>query len=97
MGHAATRCPDFNNSFPFLQQGWQKEKTPGGFHYDTSAGDNGSPAGGKRRLIREGGPASRVRDHVRPLDPGGGVVSTVSPQRMRTDDVFQTVEQSGGG
>ena len=23
--------PDFNNSFPFLQPGWQKEKTPGGF------------------------------------------------------------------
>ena len=63
-------------------------KDAGGFHYDTSAGDNGSPAGGKRRLIREGGPASRVRDHVRPLDPGGGAVSTVSPQRMRTDGCF---------
>ena len=24
-------------------------------------------------------------------------MSTVSPQRMTTDDVFQTVEQSGGG
>ena len=72
-------------------------KDAGGFHYDTSAGDNGPPAGGKRRLIREGGPTSRVRDHVRPLDPGGGAVSTISPQRMLTDDVFQTVEQSGGG
>ena len=69
-------------------------------YYDTAAGDNGPPAGGKRRLIREGeggGAASRVRDHVRPRDPGGGAVSTVSPQRMTTDDVFQTVEQSGGG
>ena len=72
-------------------------KYAGGFHYDISAGDNGPPAGGKRRLIREGGPASRVRDHVRPLNPGGGAVSTVSPQWMRTDDVFQTVKQSGGG
>ena len=76
-------------------------KDAGGFHYDTYAGDNGPPTGGKRRLIREGGgggaPASRVRDHVRPLDPGGGAVSTVSPQRMITDDVFQTVKQSGGG
>ena len=63
MGHAATRCPDFNDSFPFLQPGWQKEKTRG----------------------------------FRPLVPGGGAVSTVSPQQMRTDDVFQTVEQSGGG
>ena len=30
-------------------------KDAGGFHYDTSAGDNGPTAGGKRRLIREGG------------------------------------------
>ena len=44
-----------------------------------------------------GGAASRVRDHVRPRDTGGGAVSTVSPQRMTTDDVFQTLEQSGGG
>ena len=72
-----------------------------GFYYDTSAGDNGPPAGGKRRLIREGGGGggsdSRVRDHVRPRDPGGGAVSTVSPQQMTIDDVFHTVEQSGGG
>ena len=32
-----------------------------------------------------------------PRDPGGGAVSTVSPQLMTIDDVFQTVEQSGGG
>ena len=66
---------------------------------DTAADNNGSPAGGKRRLIREGGGGltSRVRDHVWPRDPGGGAVSTVSPQRMKIDDVFQTVEQSGGG
>ena len=31
MGHAATRCPDNNDSLPFLQPGWQKEKMPGGF------------------------------------------------------------------
>ena len=30
-GHAATHCPNFNESFPFLQPGWQTEKTPGGF------------------------------------------------------------------
>ena len=65
-------------------------------YYDTAAGDNGPPAGGKRRLIREGWPASRVSGHVRPRDPGGGTVSTVSPRRMTYDDVFQAVEQSGG-
>ena len=73
-------------------------KDAGGFHYDASAGGNGPPTGGKRRLIRGGGgDTPRVRDHVRPRDPCGGVVSTVSPQRTITDDVFQTVEQSGGG
>ena len=30
-GHPATRCPDYNDSLPFMQPGWQKEKTPGGF------------------------------------------------------------------
>ena len=30
-GHAATRCPNLNDSLPFMQPGWQTEKTPGGF------------------------------------------------------------------
>ena len=30
-GHAATRCPDYSDSLPFLQPGWQKKKTLGGF------------------------------------------------------------------
>ena len=62
---------------------------------DTTAGDNGPPAGGKRRLIREGGSASRVSIHARPRDPGGGTVSTVSPRRTIFDDVYLAVEQSG--
>ena len=82
-GHAVTHCPNLDESFPFLQPGWRTEKTP---------------VGGKRRLIREGGEfASRVSGHVRPRDPGGGTVSTVSPRRMIIDDVSQAVEQSGGG
>ena len=67
---------------------------------DTTAGDNGPPAGGKRRLIREGGSASRVSIHARPRDPGGGTVSTVStvpPRRTILDDVSLAVEQSGEG
>ena len=73
-GHAATRCPNFNESFPFLQPGWQTEKMPGGggVYYDPTSGGNGPPAGGKRRLIREEGLASRVSSHDRPRDPGGG-------------------------
>ena len=30
-GHPGTRCPDNSDSLQFLQPGWQKEKTPGGF------------------------------------------------------------------
>ena len=30
-GHAATRCRNLNDSFPFMQPGWRAEKTPGGF------------------------------------------------------------------
>ena len=29
-GHAATRCPNFDESFPFMQPGWWTEKMPGG-------------------------------------------------------------------
>ena len=64
---------------------------------DTTAGDNVPPAGRKRRLIREGGSASRVSIHTRPRDPGGGTVSTVPPRRTILDDVSLAVEQSGGG
>ena len=31
VGHAATRCPNLDESFPFMQPGWRVEKTPGGF------------------------------------------------------------------
>ena len=29
-GHAATRSPKLDESFPFIQQGWRAEKTTGG-------------------------------------------------------------------
>ena len=29
-GHAATRCPNLDESFSFMQPGWRAEKTPGG-------------------------------------------------------------------
>ena len=69
-------------------------------YYDPTSGSNGSPAGGKRHLIREEGLASRVSSHVRPRDPGGGTpgtVPTVSPRQMTIDDVSHTMELSGGG
>ena len=58
---------------------------------DTAADDDRPPAGGKRQLIREGRSASRVSDHTRPRDPGGGTVPTISPRWTIIDDVFQAV------
>ena len=88
-GHATSRCPKFDESFPFMQPGWQTEKTPGGVimippRVKTAADP------------RVWGGASRISGHVRPRDPGGGTVSTVSPRRMTFDDVSQAVEESGG-
>ena len=54
-GHAATRCPNLDESFPFMQQGWRAEKTPGGGgggHYDPTSGVARPTADGKLRLIR---------------------------------------------
>ena len=48
-GHAATRCPVLDESFPFMLPGWRAESTPGGFiiisprvaaeHHRTENGD----------------------------------------------------------
>ena len=57
----------------------------GGIYYDPTPGGDGPKAGGKRRLIREEGFASRVSGHVRPRDP----------RRMTSDD-SRTVRGRGG-
>ena len=69
-------------------------------YYDPTSGSNGPPAGGKRHLIREEGLASRISNHVRPRDPGGGGGGDSTdclPRRMTIDDVSHTAELSGGG
>ena len=60
---------------------------------DTATGNNRPPVGGKRRMIREGGSASRVSINARPRDPGGGTVSTDPRRRIVLHDVFVSVEQ----
>ena len=62
--------------------------------YDiTATSINRPPAGGKRRMIREGGSASRVSINARPQDPGGGTGSTVPRRRIVIHDVIVSVEQ----
>ena len=65
-GHPATRYLDYNDSLPFMQPGWQKEKTPGGFEWQWTDDER------KTTTDPGGGPSPRVRDKARPRDPGGG-------------------------
>ena len=96
-GHAATRCPNFCGRIggriaSIYAARMAGGENSGGIYYDPTS------AGGKRRLIREEGFVSRVSDHVRPRDPGGGgTVPTVLPRRMTNDDVSDTPKLSGGG
>ena len=60
---------------------------------DTATGNNRLPAGGKRRMIQEGGSASRVSINARPRDPGGGTVSTDPRRRIVLHNVIVSVEQ----
>ena len=60
---------------------------------DTATSNNRPPAGGKRRMIREGGSASRVSIKARPRDPGGGTVSTDPRRRIVLHNVIVSVEQ----
>ena len=65
-GHSATRCPTLDVTFPFILPGWKAEKTPTGYLMISPK------TGGKRRLIRREGFASRISKSDRPHDPGGG-------------------------
>ena len=61
--------------------------------YDiTTTSINRPPAGGKRRMIREGGSASRVSINARPQDTGG-TGSTVPRRRIVIHDAIVYVEQ----
>ena len=72
-GHCATRCPTLNVTFPFILPGWKAEKTSTGYLMISP-----KMAGGKRRLIRREGFASRISKNARPHDPGGGRLGTPS-------------------
>ena len=80
-GHAATRCPNLNESFPFMQPGWRAEKTPGGGSFPPAVAR--PTAGGKRRLIRGEGFASLVSGTVRPQVTGGGATPVAALRLMK--------------
>ena len=63
-------------TFPFILPGWKAEKTPTGYLMISPK------MGGKRRLIRREGFASRISKNARPHDPGegGGTIRYPVPQ-----------------
>ena len=61
MNHATPRCPDLDESFPFLPTGWRADRE------DDEGGSRSS--NGKRRLIWGGGLVSRISNDYEPHLP----------------------------
>ena len=65
-------------TFPFILPGWKAEKTSTGYLMISPK------MGGKRRLIRREGFASRISKNARPHDPGGGgTIGYPAPQNTK--------------
>ena len=70
-GHGATRCPTLDVT-PIYITGLEGREDIDWLLDDIAEDGYGPPAGGKRRLIRREGFASRISKNARPHDPGGG-------------------------
>ena len=57
---------------PYMLPGWKAEKTTNGYLMISPKMASDRRAGGKRKLIRGEGFASRISKNARPHDPGGG-------------------------
>ena len=66
-------------TFPFILPGWKAEKTSTGYLMISPK----MATGGKRRLIRREGFASRISKNARPHDPGGGTIGYPAPQNAK--------------
>ena len=82
-GHGAKRCPELNETFPFMLVGWKAEKVG---RCCTMSGSGVMP-GGKRRLIRGGGqpPGSIIKLDSRTLVVArrNSLSPGISPRRGR--------------
>ena len=92
-GHAATRCPALDESFPFMLPGWRAEKTPRGFVMVSPR----SVVARKTSTDLGEGFTTRISSNVRPQDPGGGALMIAAPRRMMDVDVSDTPDLSGRG
>ena len=72
-GHSATRCPTLDVTFPFILPGMEGREDTNRLSDDIAQNGDRPPSGGKRKLIRREGFASRISYKDRPHDPGGGV------------------------
>ena len=71
--------PSIRRDFPIYITGLEGREDIDWLLDDIAEDGYGPPAGGKRRLIRREGFASRISKNARPHDPGGGGGTTRSP------------------
>ena len=79
-GHSATRCPMLDVYFPIYIAGLEGREDIDWLLDDIAKDGDEPSAGGKRRLIRREGFASRISKNARPHDPGGHL-GPPSPER----------------
>ena len=76
-------------TFPFILPGWKAEKTLTGYLMISPKMATKPPAGGKRRLIRREGFASRISKNARPHNPGGGTTRFPRPSDRSEDEISE--------
>ena len=64
--------PNVRRDFPIYTTGVEGREDTDWLLDDIAKDGDGPPTGGKRRLIRREGFASRISKNARPHDPGGG-------------------------
>ena len=88
-GSQCDPLPNVRRVFPIYITGLEGREDIDWLLDDIAKDGYGPPAGGKRRLIRREGFASRISKNARPHDPGGGgrTTSFPDPRNVRKMDI----------
>ena len=94
MGENRPQCdplPNVGRDLPIYITGMEGREDIDWLLDDIAKDGDGPPAGGKRRLIRREGFASRISKNARPYDPGGGGTTRFSvPQTAQKMNLRKT-------
>ena len=82
-GSHCNPLPNVRRDFPIYIAGLEGREDIDWLLDDIAKDGDGPPVGGKRRLIRGEGFASRISKNARPHDPGGGTTRSPDPQNPR--------------